>query len=144
MKVLLDDYINKELIEYLLTQEGILEVKLNEIDMFMEVAVKHNEKITASVIMKYIELFQDNKFSTMIAFNKENNTNLRKLKYNAGDICCEYCYMGFVKEMFNKKEIVSLKSNYNLYDALYNIEFEIEYDENYNEEELLKYIKENI
>ena len=51
MKVILDDFVNKELIEYLETQEGILEVKLNEIDTYIEVDVKHNEKTTPSIIM---------------------------------------------------------------------------------------------
>ena len=71
MKVLLDTNIKKEIIEYLLTQEGIEEVKINEIDLFEELEIKYNDKTTPIIIMKYIDLFQNNKFSTMISFDKE-------------------------------------------------------------------------
>ena len=144
MKVLLDDFINKELIEYLKTQEGILDVNLNEIDKYIEVEVKHNEKITSNIIMKHIDLFQDNKFSSMLAFDKGLNIKTKKLKYEAGDLCCEYCYKGFVKEVFEDNKIVSFKSNYDIFAPATDIEFEIEYDEKYNEEEIINFIKENI
>lgn len=141
MKVILDDIVNKELIEFLLSQEGILEVKLNEVDLYIEVDVKHNEKITPSVIIKYIELFQNNKFSSMVAFDKEIKINLKKIKYTLKDVCCEYCYKGFVREMFDKKEIISLKSDFDIYSSKLNVDLEIEYDENYKESDLIKYIE---
>ena len=80
MKVLLNDYVNKELIEYLLTQEGILEVKINEVDMFIEVDINHNENTTPNIIMKYIELYLNNNFSNLIAFNKKTNIKSKKIK----------------------------------------------------------------
>ena len=51
--------------------------------------------------------------------------------------------MGFVREAFDKKEIISLNSNFDLYGTNMDVELEIEYDETYNEEELIKFIKEN-
>ena len=143
MKVLLNDNVNKELIEYLLIQEGILEVNLNEVDMFIEVEIKHNENTTPNIIMKYIELYLNNNFSNLIAFNKNKKIKTKKLKYTVEDICCEYCYMGFVREAFEKKEIISLKSDFDLYETNMEVKLEIEYDEKYSEEELIKFIKEN-
>lgn len=143
MKVLLNDNVNKELIEFLLTQEGILEVNINEVDMFIEVDINHNQNTTPNIIMKYIELYLNNKFSNLIAFNKNTKIKTKKLNYLVEDFCCEYCYMGFVREAFDKKEIFSLKSNFDLYETSMDVLLEIEYDEKYNEEEIINFIKEN-
>ena len=51
--------------------------------------------------------------------------------------------MGFVREAFEKKEIISLKSDFDLYETNMEVKLEIEYDEKYSEEELIKFIKEN-
>lgn len=143
MKVLLDTNIKKEIIEYLLTQEGIEEVKINEIDLFEELEIKYNDKITPIIIMKYIDLFQNNKFSTMISFDKEIEKEHKTLKYVVDDMCCEYCYMGLVRELFDNKNVYAIKSNFDMKYPLYNVEFEIKYDINYLEEDLIKFIEEN-
>lgn len=144
MKVILDDFVNKELIEYLETQEGILEVKLNEIDTYIEVDVKHNEKTTPSIIMKHIDLFLESTFPSILEFDKGLNIKTKHLHYDAGDMCCEYCYKSFVKEIFEDNKIISFKSNYDIFKPAIDIKFEIEYDEKYSEEEVINFIKENI
>lgn len=144
MKVILDDFVNKELIKYLKTQEGILDVKLNEIDTYIEVNVNHNEKITPYIIMKHIDLFLESTYPSIIQFNKELNVKTKHMHYEAGDMCCEYCYKGFIKEMFDNNKIISIKSNYDIYNPAIDIKFEIEYDEKYSEEEVINFIKENI
>lgn len=143
MKVILDDNISNELKEFLLTQEGILEVKINEKELNMEVEVIHNEKTTPIIIMKYIELFQNNNFSSMMAFDKEIKNNKKELKYIVEDICCEYCYMGLIKEMFNNNKIYSVKTNFDVYNPAINIEFNIEYSDKLSKEEVIKFIEEN-
>lgn len=143
MKIILDDNVNNEIQEYLLTQEGILEVKIKEIDLFYEIEIKHNEKTTPLIIMKYIDLFQNNNQFTIMSFNKKM-TNTKKLKYLVEDICCEYCYKGLVRDLFYRKEINSVKSNFDLKEPAYNVELEIEYDKNYKEEDIIKFIKDNI
>lgn len=144
MKVILDDFVNKELIDYLKTQEGILEVKLSEVDNYIEVDVKHNEKITPSIIMKYIDLFLESTYPSIIEFDKKLPVKTKHLHYEAGDMCCEYCYKGFVKEIFEDNKIVSFKSTYDICNPAIDIKFEIEYDEKYSEEEVINFIKECI
>ena len=144
MKVLLNDIIREEIKEFLLTQEGIKHVELNEVDLFWEVKVEHDSKITPNIIIKYIELFQDNKFTSMMSFDKENSNNTNTIKYTVDDICCEYCYMGLIKELFENKNIVSVKSNYDLISPAYDVELEIKYDNNYDEKDLIKFIEESI
>ena len=58
-------------------------------------------------------------------------------------MCCEYCYKGLVQDLYNNKYIKSVKSNFDFNKPAYNINFEIEYDKMYGEEELIDYIKDN-
>ena len=143
MKVLLDTNIKNEIIEYLLTQEGIEEVKINEIDLFEELEIKYNEKTTPIIIMKYIDLFQNNKFSTMISFDKEIEKEKKTLKYVVDDMCCEYCYKGLIEELFMNDNVKSVNSNFD-FNNFYNIELVVEYNKDYNKEELIEFIKNNV
>ena len=45
-------------------------------------------------------------------------------------------------DLFENHRIKSVKSNYDFKKPAFNIEFTIEYDEKYKEEDLIKYIKE--
>lgn len=59
-------------------------------------------------------------------------------------MCCEYCYKGLVQELFENELINSVKSNFDFSKPAFNIKFSIEYDKNYSEDELKKYIEERI
>ena len=50
--------------------------------------------------------------------------------------------MGLVMDLFENDKIKSVKSNFDFNKPAFNIEFLIEYNENYSEQELIKYIKE--
>ena len=79
-----------------------------------------------------------------MSFDKENSNKTNTIKYTVDDICCEYCYMGLIKELFENKNIVSVKSNYDLISPAYDVELEIKYDNNYDEKDLIKFIEESI
>ena len=142
MKLILDDNITEELTEYLLTVEGITSVNPSDKNNLTVLDIKYNEKTNPDIIMKYIELFQKNKYSILFEFDKETVGNYKVLKYTVDDMCCDYCYRGLVMDLYENKNIKSVKSNYEYNRPAYNIEFTIEYDNNYKEEELIKYIKE--
>jgi len=57
-------------------------------------------------------------------------------------MCCDYCYMRLVMDLFENDKIKSVKSNYDFKAHYSNIEFIIEYDEMCEEKDLIKYIKE--
>lgn len=57
-------------------------------------------------------------------------------------MCCEYCYMGFIMDLFENSNIKSVNSNFNYNMPAFNIEFLIEYSEDYNEQKLIEFIKE--
>lgn len=142
MEIKLDDTINPELKDFLLSQEGIINVEINYDDYFIKLNIKFNEKTNPNIVMKYIELFEKHKYSNLVEFNKEYEGKIKTLKYIIDDMCCEYCYMGLVMDLFENDKIKSVKSNFDFNKPAFNIEFLIEYNENYSEQELIKYIKE--
>ena len=141
MEIKLDGTINPELKDFLLSQEGITNVEIDYDDYFIKLNVKFNEKTNPNIVMKYIELFEKHKYSNLVEFNKEYEGKIKTLKYIIDDMCCEYCYMGLVMDLFENDKIKSVKSNFDFKMPTFNIEFTIEYDEKYKEEDLIKYIK---
>ena len=142
MKLVLDDYISEELREYLKMQEGINDVIFNKKGNLTILDIKHNNKITPNIIMKHIEVFQKNKFSILFEFDKGTKGNFKILKYTIDDMCCDYCYRGLIMDLFENENIKSVKSNFDFNMPAYNIQFIIQYDEKYTEDELIKYINE--
>ena len=78
MKLKLDDIVKPELKEFLLSQEGITQADLNYDNYLVELSIKHNKETTPNIIMKYIELFENTKFSNVFEFDKENIKNLNE------------------------------------------------------------------
>ena len=142
MEIKLDGIVNPELKDFLLRQEGITNVEINYDNYFIQLDIKFNEKTNPYIVMKYIELFEKYKYSYLVEFNKEYDGKIKTLKYIIDDMCCEYCYMGLVMDLFENDRIKSVKSNFDFKKPAFNIEFIIEYDEGYEEEDLIKYIKE--
>lgn len=142
MEIKLDGIVSPELKEFLLSQEGITDVEIDYDNYFVKLNIKLNEKTTPNIVMKYIELFEKSKYSNLVEFNKDFNNKCKTLKYIINDMCCEFCYKDLIMELFKNDKIKSVKSNYDFNKSAYSIEFIIEYDEDYNEKELIKYIKE--
>ena len=144
MKIIFDDILGNDLKDYLSTQKGIEDIDLHVQDFISEVNIKFNKDITPKIIVQYINLYQNNKFPSIIEFNKEININYKSLKYVIDDMCCEYCYKGLIEDLFDNDYIISVKSNFDFYKPAFNIELFIRYSEDYNEKELIQYIKDRL
>lgn len=145
MKLVLENFFNidpVELKDNLLTQDGIIDVQIDKSKPSIVLNIDYNEKTTPLSIMNYIESLHDNNYSALFAFDKGTVGKFKTKKYIVDDMCCEYCYRNLVMDLFENKKIKSVKSNFNYNVPAFNIEFIIEYDEEYSEEELLNYIKE--
>ena len=142
MKLVLDDTVSSELKEYLLMQDGITKVELNNKSFLVTLNIEYNKNITPSIIMKYIELFQKNTYSTLYEFDKGISGNYKVLNYTIDDICCDYCYKGLLMDLFENEKIKSVKSNYDYNKATFDVDFIIEYDENYDEQKTIDFINE--
>lgn len=118
-----------------------------EIDLkgyISEVNIYLDGKISPKKVVKYIELFQNNQFPIILSFDKGPIYKFRKLKYLVDDMCCEYCYKSLIDKLFQNDQIKSVKSNFDFAKSAFNIELLVEYNDQYAEEELRKYIAENI
>ena len=144
MRLTLNDYISDELKWYLLNQNGLIDVIITRTnDKYLtKLNIKYNNKTTPEIIMKYIELFQNNKYSILFDFDKGTIGNYKKLQYTIGDMCCHYCYERLVMDLFENNKIKSVKSNFEFKMPALNIEFIIEYSEDFSEQELIEYINE--
>ena len=92
--------------------------------------------------MKYIELLPEHNDSILYEFDKGVTDNFKTLKYRVDDMCCNYCYSRLVMDLFENKNIKSVKSNFDCKKHVFDIEFVIKYDEKYSEKELIEYINE--
>lgn len=142
MKLIFDDNFNQEIKQYLLGQPGINDVNIIDNEITTEININY-ENTTPLIILKYIEIFQNNKYNTLFSFDKENISEVKELKYLIDDICCEYCYKSLMRKLFENEFIKSAKSNFDFNKPAYNIELVIEYKNDYNENKLIEYIKEN-
>lgn len=144
MKLVLDDIDTYEFKKYLLNQEGIIDVEIDLKGYISEVNIYLDGKISPKKVVKYIELFQNNQFPIILSFDKGPIYKFRKLKYLVDDMCCEYCYKSLIDKLFQNDQIKSVKSNFDFAKSAFNIELLVEYNDQYAEEELRKYIAENI
>ena len=140
MKLILNDFVSDELSDYLLSQKGILNVNIDNSGFLSFVTIQYDKEVTPLMIMKYIELFQAKEYSILFGFDKNYCGSFGLLKYIIKDMCCEYCYRGFVRDLFYNDKIKSVRSNFDFRKPAFNIEFIIEYDKNCDEQEIIDYI----
>lgn len=144
MKLILDNIYDEELKEFLLLQEGILNVDIKKEGFFNVFDIDYDDNTTAYIIYKYIQLFEKDKFPLMIEFDKKESYETKVLKYNIEDLCCEYCFKSFIEYLFENDNIKSVTSTYEFNEPLFDIDFSIEYNKDYSEEELIEYIKKEL
>ena len=140
MRLIIDEVIDNELVDYLKQQEGIVSVDYSVKDFFTTINVEINDETEPELIIKYIELYIKPSNSILFEFDKDIKGNYKELKYTVDDMCCEYCYKGLVTLLFEDKNIKSAKSNFDYKKYAFNIEFTIEYNDNYSEEDVIKII----
>ena len=143
MKIVLDVFKDLEFKEFLLSQDGIKSVDIINNKHFSEVIIDYDEKINDFIVYNYIKLYLDGVSEGFISFAKNVKFDTNILNYNIEQLCCEFCYKGLVEELFKNINIKSVKSNFDN-NNFKNIELVIEYKKDYNEEELIEFIKKNI
>ena len=105
---------------------------------------EYDEKIVSPKILRYEVLaFMEVDYPSLICFNL-HETEAKKYKIVVKDVCCEYCFMDMIEELFTMKGIVSVKSDYDEINHHYNINLYIEYNPNLLKVEDLKRIEENL
>ena len=135
----LDTILDKGLLEYLKTIDGIENCDINE----GKISIVYKDNISLFVIVKEICLYLDIlKIPSILSFDKYLPNNLKEYQILINDLCCEYCLMSDIEELLYINGINSAYSDYDFKDKN-NVAIYITYDSSIiSKEELDKLNKE--
>lgn len=114
LTIIIDNWGHKELKEYLMSLNGILDVIIKNEEQ-LEIHIKYNSNlITPKIIRLEILLFLDIlKIPSILAFDKHPTIETSEYKIIRNDICCEYCFKGAIDDLFEIDGIEKVESNFN-------------------------------
>lgn len=114
LTIVIDSWGHKELTEYLMSLNGILNVKIKN-DEQLDVYLKYNSNlITPKIIKMEILLFLDMmKTPSILSFDKYPKFKTSNYTIIRDDLCCEYCFKGAIEDLFEIEGIEKVQSNFN-------------------------------
>ncbi len=120
---------NNELKNYLLSVKGVNELNIKEddntiIDINYDSNVINNYMLKSEILL-FLNMF--NKTSVIVSFDKYL-TKTKKYQMIIKNLCCEYCLLNMIEELFELNGIVSASSNFD--DDKKDVYIYIEYDKN--------------
>ncbi len=119
---------HKELKSYLESLNGVKKVDIDDEAKDLTIEIDYEpKKIGPKVLLLEITTFMQSNIPSLIRFDKHFK-GAKKETILVKDVCCEYCYMDMIEELFNTEGIISAWSNYEEVDYHYNISLYIEYD----------------
>lgn len=132
LTIKIDHWGHKELKEYLMSLNGILDVIIKNGEQ-LEIYVKYNSNLITSKIIKLEILLFLNilKTPSILAFDKHSTMELAEYKIIRNGICCEYCLKGAIEDLFEIDGIEKVESNFNkekIYDERDNVIISIKYN----------------
>lgn len=120
----IDTILDKGLLEYLKTIDGIENCDINE----GKISIVYKDNISLFVIVKEICLYLDIlKIPSILSFDKYLPNNLKEYQILINDLCCEYCLMSDIEELLYINGINSAYSDYDFKDKN-NVVIYITYD----------------
>ena len=113
LTIVFDNWGHNELKNYLLSLKGILDVNINN-EKDLEINIKYDSKLISDKIIKEeIKLFLDiQKTPSIISFDKHSKKETTCYKIIRKTICCEYCFMGVVEDLFEINGVEKVESNF--------------------------------
>lgn len=139
---------DKELKEYLMTLKGILDVEIRN-EKELDIYLKYDPNlITPKIIKMEIALFLNTtKIPLMLSFDKYPKFETFNYTIIRDDLCCEYCFMGAIDDLFEIEGIEKVESNFNenylfqKYEEREKITINIKYNPNLISSEEMKQIE---
>lgn len=149
LTIVIDSWGHKELKDYLMSLNGILDVKIQKEEQ-LDVYLKYNSDLISPKIIKMeILLFLNlTKTPCMLAFDKYPKFKTSHYIITKDSFCCEYCFKGAIEELFEMDGIEKVQSNFDE-DYLLNkseekITIKIEYNPELINKEQMKQIELNL
>ena len=122
----LDTILDKGLLEYLKTIEGIENCDINE----GKLDIVYQDKLPLIIIIKEACLYLDIlKIPSILSFDKHLTNKLEEYQIVINDLCCEYCLKMDIGELLYVNGINSAYSDYD-FDDKDNVTIYITYDKN--------------
>ena len=113
LTLIINDWGHRELKDYLLSLNGVLEVIIND-EKQLVIYIKYNPNLIGAKVLKMeILLFLDiKKYPVFFAFDRHPSFETLEYKIERKDICCEYCFTGAIDELFEIDGIEKVNSNF--------------------------------
>lgn len=113
LTIVIDAWYNPELKEYLMSLNGILDVKIKN-DKQLDIYLKYDRNlITPKIIKMEILLFLDIiNIPSILSFDKHPKFKTNHDTIIRDDLCCEYCFKGFVDDLFEIDGIEKVESDF--------------------------------
>ncbi len=148
LTLIIDNWGHDELKQYLMSLNGILDVEIKN-DEQLYIYLKYDSSLTSPKIIKMeILYFLDvRKFPCLYSFDKHPKSNTSDYTIIRDDLCCEYCYMGAIEDLFEIEGIEKVESNFyedylhKKYDEREKIKINIKYNPNFISTEEMKQIE---
>lgn len=126
VRLVMIDYLDVGIDEYLLTVKGIASVNVNG----KEIVVNYDSKlISLKVIKLEIYLYLGIKNPGILMFDKSSEDKLEEDNYLIKDACCEMCLLYKIDELMEVTGIESVETDYNMH-YYYDIKLKISYNQN--------------
>lgn len=107
----IDDYIVKEIVNYLFTINDIINVEINNKENIITITYQGN-KLNSYILKKEIMLFLNIQKPTIMSFDKHSEKETKSRIIIINDLCCEYCLMNMIEELLDKKGIEKVFSDF--------------------------------
>lgn len=113
LTIVIDNWGHKELKEYLMSLNGILDVIIKNNEQ-LELDLKYDSNlITPKIIKNEILLFLDiTKIPSILSFDKHPRFKTSNYIITRDDFCCEYCFKGVIDDLFEIEGIEKVESNF--------------------------------
>lgn len=119
-----DTFLDKGLLEYLKTIDGIENCDINE----GKISIVYKDNMSLFVIVKEICLYLDIlRRPSILSFDKHLTNKLEEFKLVINDLCCEFCLMHDIEELLYVDGINSAYTDYD-FDDKNNVVIYITYD----------------
>lgn len=138
LTLVLNCRMEKELKDYLLSLDGVKNVKIDS-KIYWNIDVEYDEKkINLQVLKCEIFAFLDiMRLPSLINFDKHSKNRCKKHKIVIIHLCCEFCYSSFIDELFMTEGIESAFAESDDIDNRENVGIEITYDETKIDKDLI-------